>query len=1058
MTLPRATSPIRGILRFPGSLGGTVASRIRRVDPRGYVVAVVGPVIAVVAKEWFNTAVGGDVGFSVTWLAVILAAWLGGFGPGIVATVIGGTLEATIHAQGGAPLSTDLERTRFVLFIVDGLLLSAVAALARRGRHAADRARHEAEVHGAAADVAVGRMTALQALTADLSRARTTGQVAGAALDRGRRSIGANAGAVYLLAQDGRTLETTDAVGYEAADVHRWRRIPMDTPVPATEVVRTGDAVFLDGPGDYRASFPHGKPADRDPAGALAVLPLRVGGLVAGAIGWAWREAQPFDERQRDTIATVAALVGQALERSRLFENERSARESAEDARVRTEALGRLAADLAGAATRGDVIDALADRGRSVIGARGAVVGLVEDGGAVAGPDRPNALLRLHSIFGYPTYTGPHELPLDESLPMTDAIRMAEPVLIGDPDEYRARYPRIESVVGQQRSQALASVPIVIGSEVVGALAYSFDTPVRWSAAQRALLEAVSRLGAQAIERAGMYESEREARRLAEVDRQRAAVLAEAGRALGLTLESAPTVEAVARLALPTLGDLAIVDVVAGPAPRRTVASLAPADDLATAVIQSRPIDRGSDDPFAAVIRSGQILRREVDDAWFEHVISDEASRAAFLAMGIRRILSVPLVTHDGTIGAMTFATRDPFRAYVEADVATAAALAQRIARAIENVRLHLEVRRLAEREGGYARELESVIAAIGEGVLVIGQDGTVRSMNAAARRLLGDDVVSETELAAILDTRLPLRAAHGDTPMPSEHRVRGTDRWLELTAYDVGAPRPDARSAAVCVLRDVTAFRQGQGLREAFLSLLSHELRTPVTTIYAGATVLGRRDGRLPAETQREILADVGAEADRLYRLVEDLLVLARFDEGIALGHEPQLLQRLVPSVVAQEQARWPHVRFQVDVEPDLPTVGGDETAIAQVLRNLCSNAAKYSPPDTTVAVCVGAAPEGVAVRVLDEGTGLRADEADHLFDPFYRSPATAAMAGGAGIGLYVCRRLVDAMGGRIWGLSRATGGSEFGLSLPPYELPADEPDDDLVRLAAMGAATDGP
>jgi two-component system sensor histidine kinase KdpD len=242
-----------------------------------------------------------------------------------------------------------------------------------------------------------------------------------------------------------------------------------------------------------------------------------------------------------------------------------------------------------------------------------------------------------------------------------------------------------------------------------------------------------------------------------------------------------------------------------------------------------------------------------------------------------------------------------------------------------------------------------------------------------------------------------------------------------------------------------VTAFRQGQRLREAFLGLLSHELRTPVTTIYAAANVLGRPGSTLEAETRQEILQDMIGESDRLYRLVEDLMVLARFDEGIDLARDPNLLQHIIPAVIDNERGRWPQVRFALDRDPELPAVSGDETSIQQVLRNLLSNAAKYSPPGSTIVVHVQGDVDGVRVRVLDEGPGIQAAEAEDLFDPFYRSPETAAMASGAGIGLYVSRRLVDAMGGRIWALRRPSGGSEFSFWLACYAAQPDEGEPDL-------------
>jgi len=270
----------------------------------------------------------------------------------------------------------------------------------------------------------------------------------------------------------------------------------------------------------------------------------------------------------------------------------------------------------------------------------------------------------------------------------------------------------------------------------------------------------------------------------------------------------------------------------------------------------------------------------------------------------------------------------------------------------------------------------------------------------------------------------------------------------VEVTAYPTVHEASGEPPGSVLVIRDVSAFRQGQGLREAFLGLLSHELRTPVTSIYAAATVLGQPERGLPEEIRADILNDIVAESDRLYRLVEDLLVLARFDEAVELVREPSLLQRVVPGVIASEAPRWPRTELLVDVERDLPAVMGDETSIQQVVRNLVSNAAKYGPPGIPVEVRVGAIDrDGVEVRVLDRGPGIPATESEAIFAPFYRSPSTARVAGGAGIGLFVCRRLVEAMSGRIWARTRDGGGSEFGFWLPRYVHAAGEETDDEPR-----------
>jgi len=234
--------------------------------------------------------------------------------------------------------------------------------------------------------------------------------------------------------------------------------------------------------------------------------------------------------------------------------------------------------------------------------------------------------------------------------------------------------------------------------------------------------------------------------------------------------------------------------------------------------------------------------------------------------------------------------------------------------------------------------------------------------------------------------------------------------------------------------MRDITNAREARAQREAFLGILSHELRTPITTIYAGSKVLAREE-TIDPETGRELATDISAEAERLFRLVEDLLVMTRIERGVLqLATEPVLLQRVVGAAIRLESAHWPTTRIRLSGPVDLPAVAGDATYVEQVVRNLLSNAAKYSPPDAIVEVRLEANAAEVSCRVLDRGRGFQSDETDDLFDLFYRSPSTSAQAAGAGIGLFVCRRLVTSMGGRIWAKPREAGGAEFGFSLRRY------------------------
>jgi len=254
------------------------------------------------------------------------------------------------------------------------------------------------------------------------------------------------------------------------------------------------------------------------------------------------------------------------------------------------------------------------------------------------------------------------------------------------------------------------------------------------------------------------------------------------------------------------------------------------------------------------------------------------------------------------------------------------------------------------------------------------------------------------------------------------------------------------------------TERRQGE-LNQAFIGVVSHELRTPITSIYAGSKLL-RRMPLSAAEKRAELTADIEAEAERLYRLTEDLLVLTRVERGtLDIGLEPVAMPRVLERVIASEQERWPLTTIELVVQPGIPIALGDNTYIEQLIRNLVGNAAKYAPSGGTVQVAVTATQAGarggeeIEVRVLDRGPGLAEGDADHLFELFYRSPLTAKKAPGAGIGLFVCNHLAQAMGGRLWARNREDGGgAEFGFSLRPYVAEDAKPE---ASSSARGSLT---
>jgi signal transduction histidine kinase len=229
--------------------------------------------------------------------------------------------------------------------------------------------------------------------------------------------------------------------------------------------------------------------------------------------------------------------------------------------------------------------------------------------------------------------------------------------------------------------------------------------------------------------------------------------------------------------------------------------------------------------------------------------------------------------------------------------------------------------------------------------------------------------------------------------------------------------------------------------LRDAFIGVISHELRTPITTIYGLSKMLRQRGAALGSDVIIRTIEDVEAEADRLQRLVEDLLVLSRAERGaVEVNGEPLGLGRVLRRVVAAERGRMVGREFVLELSDALPVVIGEETYVEQVVRNLLTNAAKYSESTTPIRVTAEPSEDEVIVRVLDEGIGIPEADAARAFELFFRSAPASRMASGAGIGLFVCRQLVEAMKGRIWAIPRDGGGTEVGFALPVHHHDEDD------------------
>lgn len=226
---------------------------------------------------------------------------------------------------------------------------------------------------------------------------------------------------------------------------------------------------------------------------------------------------------------------------------------------------------------------------------------------------------------------------------------------------------------------------------------------------------------------------------------------------------------------------------------------------------------------------------------------------------------------------------------------------------------------------------------------------------------------------------------------------------------------------------------------RNEFVSLVAHQIRAPLTNMRGAVERMGN-DCHVVNATCTRMFAIMNQQAERLDHLVRDVLNAARLEAGqMLMQAEPISLLPVVQQVADQTRARAGAGRtIRLPTKPGLPLVFADRDRVAEVLANLLDNADKYSPPGEPVTVDVRADQTEVTVTIADAGRGLPPGALEHVFEKFYRADNSDSQAVyGYGLGLYVCRRLIEAQGGRIWAENGPRGGAVFSFALPVAGAP---------------------
>ena len=264
---------------------------------------------------------------------------------------------------------------------------------------------------------------------------------------------------------------------------------------------------------------------------------------------------------------------------------------------------------------------------------------------------------------------------------------------------------------------------------------------------------------------------------------------------------------------------------------------------------------------------------------------------------------------------------------------------------------------------------------------------------------------------------------------LPAVHRD-GSELTIEMSLTPIDGPDPTGRYA-LALIRDISERKKLEGARDDFVSMVAHDLKSPLTVILGCLSAIDSRLRDHPDQRLKEVFAVMEQSAERANSLIEDLVKTARLESGAELIRKPFDLGQLVTRVVKQHMVGHPSRLFSVRLPASLPTALGDETGTERVLENLLSNAVKFSADGQSIEVDVRLADPMLVITVQDHGRGITQSKLAGIFDKFSRTgrdPRTP----GTGLGLYIAKLFVEGQGGTLSVASEEGRGSTFTFTLP--------------------------
>ncbi len=541
--------------------------------------------------------------------------------------------------------------------------------------------------------------------------------------------------------------------------------------------------------------------------------------------------------------------------------------------------------------------------------------------------------------------------------------------------------------------------------------------------------------------------------------------LIEAGNILFSSLDYAATLKSVAKLVVPNIADWFAIDMLdeRGQPWLLTLAHINPKKvEWGYRLREKFPINMSDSTGIPAVLRSGKPeLYSHISDSMLQSVALNAQHLKIMRQIGFESAMVVPLVARRKVLGAMSFVSSTEGGHFYQEDLDLAMELARRIAMAIDNAVLYQNAQReIFERKKTESQlrsarnQLEIIFQNVLDGITVQDKNGKLIFANDAAAKATGFQAAEEmlnTPSSKIFQRFLMLDRLGNPFPpekLPGRRALKGEkhpreiicyreikdgsqERWVDIKATPVLDDEGKV-ALVVNVMADITERELAEKRKDDFISIASHELKTPITSMKVFAQLLQKKVGKQNGQENLRLVLRMDDQLNRLTKLIEDLLDVSRIQANkLALHKEQFSLGELAKEVVENLQGVTAH-KLIIDQQSRVK-VSADRDRIGQVLTNLLTNAIKYSPDAKKVIVGVKSNSKEAVVSVEDFGIGISPKHQPQVFERFFRAEGLSEKTfPGLGIGLYFSAEVIKRHGGKIWVESEKGKGSTFYFSLP--------------------------